>query len=412
MKVLHIVGGDLGKGAHRGAFWLHQGLTSIGLDSKILGFIPVSQTGPDIATLSRTAVGKARDLALQESDRLWTLPYRRKSRQAFNTGFLGRDVTCHPFFRQADVVNVHWLSNGVTSPRRIARFGKPTVITLRDMWPLTGGCHYALECEGYLHACGRCPQLGSRRSRDLSYHVLRAKKRYLSQNVHVVGTSEWISECARRSAVFANNVVVTIPNCVDTDSFHPMDKDAARSALGLPSDHHIILVGASSVHNFYKGWRLFVEAMIHLSSAPLCLVTFGNAAADPEDFGGLEVRNLGYLHDEASLRIAYSAADVFVAPSVQEAFGKTLAEAMACGTPVVAFDAAGPADVVAHKVTGYKARPYESRDLARGIDWVLADGRSSGMGKACRQRVQANFSKEVVARAYADLYGTVADTVC
>jgi glycosyltransferase involved in cell wall biosynthesis len=72
---------------------------------------------------------------------------------------------------------------------------------------------------------------------------------------------------------------------------------------------------------------------------------------------GFEFKALGFLHNDVALRLAYSSADVFVAPSIQEAFGKTLVESLACKTPVVCFDATGPASIVEHKVSGYKARP-------------------------------------------------------
>ena len=72
-------------------------------------------------------------------------------------------------------------------------------------------------------------------------------------------------------------------------------------------------------------------------------------------------------------------------PSRQEAFGQTASEALASGTPVVAFDATGPSDIVDHKKTGYLAQPFDSSDLARGIEWILADeNRRNEMGKRAR----------------------------
>ena len=78
---------------------------------------------------------------------------------------------------------------------------------------------------------------------------------------------------------------------------------------------------------------------------------------------------MGFLHDTISLRLAYSASDVFVAPSLMDAFGKTLAESMSCGTPAVCFDATGPKDIVDHKLNGYKAFPFDTSDLTAGINW-------------------------------------------
>jgi glycosyltransferase involved in cell wall biosynthesis len=114
---------------------------------------------------------------------------------------------------------------------------------------------------------------------------------------------------------------------------------------------------------------------------------------------------LGRLRDEASLVAAYSAADVFVAPSLQESFCQTVLEAMACGTPAVAFGATGPLDVVVHQECGYLAQPYESADLARGILWVLGDReRHARLVRQARQRAEDEFGLDRVAAQYLLIY--------
>jgi glycosyltransferase involved in cell wall biosynthesis len=106
------------------------------------------------------------------------------------------------------------------------------------------------------------------------------------------------------------------------------------------------------------------------------------------------------------MRLAYSAADVFAAPSTMEAFGKTLAEAQACGTPVVCFDATGPKDIVEHQVTGYKAQAFHAADLAKGIEWVLDQpmGRYELMRERSRERAVEHFDSHVIAGQYRQLY--------
>ena len=120
---------------------------------------------------------------------------------------------------------------------------------------------------------------------------------------------------------------------------------------------------------------------------------------------GLDYKNLGYLNDTISLRLAYSAASVFVAPSIMEAFGKTLTESMACGTPVVAFNATGPQDIINHKINGYLAKPFNSADLANGIEWVLEDeDRWKKLSQNAREKVVQEFDIVKVAKKYEDLY--------
>ena len=116
--------------------------------------------------------------------------------------------------------------------------------------------------------------------------------------------------------------------------------------------------------------------------------------------------HLMFLADPNSLQIAYCAADVFVAPSRMEAFGQTLAESMVFDTPFVSFFATGPKDIVDHKITGSKARPFDPADLARGIDWVLdqSPDKYNAMREQCRQMALARLDSGVIARKYLDLY--------
>ncbi|MEA3458820.1 MAG: glycosyltransferase, partial [Candidatus Thermoplasmatota archaeon] len=114
---------------------------------------------------------------------------------------------------------------------------------------------------------------------------------------------------------------------------------------------------------------------------------------------------MDFLHDIISLRFAYSASDVFVAPSLMDAFGKTLAESMSCGTPVVCFNATGPKDIVDHKANGYKASPYMAEYLAAGINWVLSDeNRHKELCVKAREKAVACFDIKRVAGQYAELY--------
>ena len=119
---------------------------------------------------------------------------------------------------------------------------------------------------------------------------------------------------------------------------------------------------------------------------------------------GFEYKSLGFLHDIVSLRLAYSASDVFVAPSLMDAFGKTLAESMSCGTPVVCFDATGPKDIVDNKVNGYLATPFDTTDLANGIEWVLNAPNYDELCQNAREKVVREFDSRVVANKYIRLY--------
>jgi glycosyltransferase involved in cell wall biosynthesis len=183
-----------------------------------------------------------------------------------------------------------------------------------------------------------------------------------------------------------------------------MQKDVAKRALGLSSSKKVILVGAENIGGFYKGFDHFIAAANRFQHDEAIVLLFGKSDAVRLSGITLRVRNLGYLRNELELSVAYSAADVFVAPSIQEAFGKTLVEAMACETPVVCFDCGGPKDIVRHKATGYRAAPFDSEDLFRGIQWVLEHKDPYGLRKANARRAMSKFDKKSVALRYRDLY--------
>jgi glycosyltransferase involved in cell wall biosynthesis len=135
------------------------------------------------------------------------------------------------------------------------------------------------------------------------------------------------------------------------------------------------------------------------------LVVLGQEAPHQAIDLGFPVHYLGHLSNEADMQMAYSAADVLVAPSIQEVFGQTASEAHACACPAVAFEGTGLADVIEHQKTGYLARLGDIEDLARGISWVLeSTSKSTQLNDAARARSVEKFSYPVVARQYQKIY--------
>lgn len=397
MRVLHVIGGRLSGGAARGAFWLHAALRHLGVDSRVL----VQKGGGD-AAVTALDDGLAGGLTQAFVSRLNAPQRRADTGFIFSDAWFGNRIEREPAYREADLVHLHWINNGMLSPEGIGRLRKPVVWTLRDMWPMTGGCHYALDCKGYESGCGRCPALRSRTRLDRSRLHVRRKRASFAGPMHLVAISTWMRECAERSVIFRGREISVIHNGVDLDVFRPIDRATARSALGLPADGKIVLAGANFLDDRHKGMDLLSAAAARLASEASFLF-FGKV---PEgflrDFPRAH-RNLGYLTDAAALNQAYAAADVFVAPSTNEAFGKTLIESMACGTPVVCFDACGPRDIVSHQQDGYKATPFDPADLARGMDWVLARP-GDALRLSARRKAERDFDLRVLAKRYQALY--------
>jgi len=327
----------------------------------------------------------------------------------FSTGICGFNIGKTRGFKEADIIHLHWINNGMLSIPRIGKIQKPIVWTMRDMWPMTGGCHYSMDCSRYETGCGYCRQLNSQSKYDLSYFLLKKKKAHFSKNMKIVGISHWLSQCAKKSLLFKDFDITTISNNINPDDFYPVEKSIAKDILNLPNNKQIILAGAQNLGDFYKGFNKYIEAIQQLKNKKsLFLLFFGNLDEKIFSQSGFEYKSFGFLHDIVSLRLAYCASDVFVAPSLMDAFGKTIAESMSCGTPVVCFNATGPKDIVDHKINGYKSSPYESKDLAAGVDWVLYDeNRHKELSAKAREKAVACFDFEKVAGQYAELYESI-----
>lgn len=396
-------------GAARAAYRLHRGLRQIGLDSQLLVQRKVSDDPTVHAPEGRIA--KAAALARPFLDSLPLRRYSNRNEGLFSPAVLPDGIARRVAAMRGDLVHLHWVAAGFLRPETLATIGLPIVWTLHDSWAFTGGCHVPGECVRYREACGACPALGSRRDRDLSRHLLERKRRsWARATLTVVTPGRWLAEAARSSTVLREARVEVIPNGIDLARFKPLDRSATRDLLGLPRDRSILLFGGvGSMDDRNKGFSLLVEALERLTIGPAVrpveLVVVG--VSEPERPLRLPIpaRFTGPLGDEESMALYQAAADALVLPSRQENHPNMVVEAMACGTPTVAFRAAGLPDLVEHERTGFLAEPYDSEGLARGIAWTLEDEtRRRRLGEEARRRAERDHGLEGVARRYAALY--------
>lgn len=408
IKILHIVAGGLGGGAARGAYWLHLGLRELGVNSKILTNSKVTLGDENVTTILKTKKSKIENMVRSQLDGLPVLFYKNRKKIIFSTGFIGLNFTKTKEYKEADIIHLHWINGPFVNVKDLSKIDKPIVWTMRDMWPFTGGCHYSLNCDKYKIGCGNCPQLNSNKSFDLSRWVLNRKKKYLPKSMKIVGISHWLSDEAKKSELFRDFDVKTISNNINSNDFFAIDKNIAKEILGIKTNKKIILAGSTSLKDFYKGFDKYLDAIGQLDKDKYFLCFFGNLDKSVVEKLGFEYKSFGFLYDTVSLRLLYSASNVFVAPSIMDAFGKTLAESMACGTPVVCFNATGPKDIVTHKIDGYFAKPYDATDLANGIEWVLEDSiRWKQLSRNAREKVIKEFDMIKVAEKYKDLYENI-----
>lgn len=309
-----------------------------------------------------------------------------------------------------DIVHLHWITGGMMSVEDIGRIRKPIIWSLHDMWPFTGGCHYDNYCAQYKQNCGACPILNSNRNKDLSYFNINRRLKTLSKvdNLTIVGLSKWLADCASSSRVFSNRTVVNLPNPIDTKIYSKVEKVQARRILGLSENKKIVLFGGyNAVANPLKGYQELMAALKLIETEDFEIIVFGSPKMDTLIETKLPVHFLGSFSDDIALKIIYNSADVIIQPSKQENLSNIIMESLACGTPVVAFNIGGNPDLIEHKINGYLAAPFEPRDLARGIDWVLNHQNPNNISESALDKVKLTFEMNLVAQKYIALYKSV-----
>ena len=308
------------------------------------------------------------------------------------------------------IVHMHWIADFIDYP---SFFGSipddaPIVWTLHDMNPFTGGCHYSWDCRKYQDGCSACPQLGLAGRIDLAARNSRVKAAAIaSKNIHVVADSHWLEGEARSSAVLSNvRSFRTIHYGLDAERFTPRAKAACRMALGLDPDAVIIAFGADGIENRRKGMLLLLDAMDHIrSDRPVVLLVFGRGQELQSRYERFTVKYMGFVSSLDLMTIIYSASELFIMPSLYEAFGQTCLEAMACGTPVVGFDTGGIPDMIEHGRTGLLATPGDVGDLVEKMQWMIDHpSERCAMGTAARAVVEQEYTLEVQASRYLELY--------
>lgn len=311
----------------------------------------------------------------------------------------------------ADLVDVHWMNFGYLSIEQIGRIRTPLVWHMHDMWAFTGGENYADDGTDARWRTGYTTRAPYPLRWDIERWVYRRKQTHWRTPRHLIASSSWMAQMAQASPLTGAWPVSVIPNPVDTDAYAPGDSKTARQVLGLPQDTALVVaLLPTHLDDPRKGFDLLRRAMQCLSAdhPDVELAVVGHTQPPTDWPAGMPRTHWLGRQDDTGCIAAYRAADVVVVPSRQDNSPQTATEALACGTPVVAFDATGLPDFVGHEETGYLATAEDPQDLAHGIAWVLADQeRRTLLGAEARRRAVDRWSPPVVARAHLELYAQI-----
>lgn len=289
-----------------------------------------------------------------------------------------------------DAVHLHNLhGNYINLPMLLRHFKTnniPTLITLHDCWFYTGKCcHYTQDhCSRWQDACGKCPAVHKWNKSwfwDRSAKMLADKKKWFGAlgNLTVVGVSDWITNEARRSFLASTARIIRIYNWVDLSIFQPLAYEKPQRPRVLSVAH-----GWSE----QKGLADIIRIAQRMPHADFVLVGgMPRSPAFPPN-----VKPVGLIHDVRELAGYYARADVFLSLSVQETFGKVIAEALACGTPVVVYDATAMPELVAEG-RGAVVPLKDWEKAAEAVQGILQKGKEA-YTRSCRAFALQAFDKE------------------
>ena len=404
MRVLQIAyhGSRGGTGGATALRRLHRGLMESGVDTKIL-----CRSGGD---------AEFRAFELEQSQKAKRIEniahkigYKFGLRGLWGGDF--RKIIRNVIFAECDVVNYHRtfeFFSYLGFPKLTAE--KPSILTLCDMWPLTGHCYASIDCDRWLSGCGKCPYLNviPEIKRDNTSLEWKLKNwAYERSNLIIVAKSIGMAKKAEQS-MLGRFPVHHIPNGIDTETYKSMDKEEWRERLGIPQKKIVMLTAAVGFKNYIKGADLLIEALQklpHSIKREAVLLLMGKKSGRISEAIDMKTIELGYIEDERIMAGCYSAADFFVMPSRAESFGNVVLESIACGTPVAAFSIDGVSDLVRNGTTGYLARAWNTSDLSDAIlEMIENRSERENMGRLGRQIACTEYIMDHVAKRYADLY--------
>ncbi|MDE5698806.1 MAG: glycosyltransferase [Lachnospiraceae bacterium] len=310
--------------------------------------------------------------------------------------------------KRIDVVHLHNTHDYLISCKGIKlllKFG-PVVWTLHDMWSMTGNCTYSAKCVKWKEGCRKCKNLSaySALSEDLPERRYLQKKALFQENhLYRVCPSKWLYNMIKESGIGEKNLL-WIPNGVDLESFRKIDKKTARKKHHLSENKKYLLFIAASVNNKKKGMTYLLEAVKMLNDMKELEILIIGDIKYKISGNGIPVHCLGYIPDQKVLNEIYAAADLFILPSIEDNFPCTTLEAMASGTPVIAFKVGGIAEQLDDE-SGFLVEEILSRELAKKIRMALSDQESlSDISEKAHKRCVDLFSADSMNDKYRILY--------
>ncbi len=318
-----------------------------------------------------------------------------------------------PAFKEADLLHLHIIHSGYLSLSDLPRITKqkPTVWTLHDPWAMTGHCIYPFECKRWMTECGNCPDLEIPFSlwMDTNRFLFNYKRRaFQKSKFDVIVASQWMRDMVEASPLFNDINIHQVPFGLDLNFFSPVAAPNARQRFGIPEDALVICFRA--VGNQFKGLPYIIQALKRISSKrPICLLTLNTKGLLERFASRFQLVELGWTNDEELTRDAFVASDIFLMPSIAEAFGVMAIEAMACGKPVIVFEGTSLPEVTFTPDVGLSVPLRDGEAFFQALQRLIDNpSEREERGRKGRMVAELHYSDDMYARRMAEVYKKVA----
>jgi glycosyltransferase involved in cell wall biosynthesis len=406
----HTVGG-----AARACIRLHEGLLLCKAESKLLVKFQTKQTIPE--TYNYILIDQSKSLLHRYKKILYKIYLKRKisnyekkyvsnrpkELEEFSFPYSDCDIKKNPLYQDADIINLHWVSEFLNYLTFFKNNKKPVVWTLHDMNPFSGGEHFN-ERYCSMDSNGKpVTRIINEKEEKIFNKIITIKKEALKEfkRLCIVCPSKWLQNEAMNSEVFGKYQIKYIPNGIDPEIYHPRDRYYSRELLGLPQNKNVLLFVSQSLDNFRKGYRFLLKALEKNSDKDIVLCAISSkkyTGQNPE-----RVAQYGHIKEERLLSAVYSAADAFVIPSLEDNLPNTMIESLMCGTPVIGFPTGGIVDAVKDGINGFICPEISVEALSNAIEKLFMNKNIFDPMKISKE-ASLIYDLKIQAKAYIELY--------
>jgi glycosyltransferase involved in cell wall biosynthesis len=309
-----------------------------------------------------------------------------------------------------DIINFHWINRETISIEEIGRIRKPIVWSLHDMWAFCGGENIS-ENKRYMYGYKKNNMPLYEKGFDFNRWLWNRKLNNWKNNINLVVPSRWLFDCVRSSLLMKNFNTKIIPYPIKTNLWTIKNKNECKKILKLDTKCNYILLVMSYAEDGWKGGDLFLNTLNYLKKNKydnFDVILIGNPNKNYKNnlsSCGFKIHDYGYVDNLEKQKIIYNASDLIVVPSRYDNLPMVASEASLSGVPVVAFNVCGLKDLVIHKKTGWLAKPFNIKNLAEGIIYILSNGKiRKKMSYFSRKNALKKYNENTIARQYLEFY--------